>query len=215
MTTLHAPETHLAQVLRADRGAPDGALPLAKNLIGAGAGAALFGVGLASFSMHPMQVLASGLKMPVLLLGTALLCFPTFYLLQVSRSDDPLTLGQALRILATALAATGYTWAALSPPVLFLVATSHYYVLARCIAVVVGAAGGVVGLARFRSLCRQHWSSDPSPFERWALRPFALLFSAVGGQLAWVLRPFIGSPFMDFVWLRSLGSTPMLMLLGS
>ena len=29
-----------------------------------------------------------------------------------------------------------------------------------------------------------------------------LLFSLVGGQMAWVLRPFIGSPEMPFAWLR-------------
>lgn len=34
-------------------------------------------------------------------------------------------------------------------------------------------------------------------------RIWVLVFSIVGAQMAWVLRPFIGNPALDFAWLRS------------
>ncbi len=213
-TSVDVEDTYIAAVLRAPKLASPTQGSLLRDLTGATLGAALYGLGLASFSGNPMQLLASGIKMPILLIGAALLCFPTFHFVQIAHSRDPLNLKDALRVVSTALAATGFTWAALSPPVLFLVTTSHYYGLARGIAVAVGAAGGVVGLIRFRTLLRAHWQQEPQPAERWAMRLYGLLFSVVGLQLAWVLRPFIGSPFLDFTWFRALGSTPLAMLFG-
>lgn len=206
--------TYLSGVLRAPVSRRASTTALLRNLGTATLGAVLYGVGLAIFSGDPLQVTASALKMPLLLLGTALLCFPTFHLVQTSHASHPLSLQDALRTMSTALAATGFTWAALSPPVLFLVTTSHDYALARVIAVLVGAAGGIVGLNRFRKLVAQLNQDAPGPAMRRSLWLFSLLFSMVGLQLAWVLRPFIGSPYMAFTWFRELGSTPITFLLG-
>ena len=54
---------------------------------------------------------------------------------------------------------------------------------------------------------------DPGPLDRLDDQPlgakvklvftcWVFLFAFVGAQMAWVLRPFIGSPTMDFAWLR-------------
>lgn len=213
METPSAPDTYLTSVFR-DGDAVHGTPRVLGHLAAATIGAALFGLGLAAFSANGAQLLASGVKLPILLLGSALLCFPTFHLVQVSQSAQPMTLFQAFRGLSMALAATGTTWAALAPPVLFLVVTSQAYDLAKLIAVCVGGVGGLVGMLRFRRVCRDHWDAAPGIGERAAFLLFAGLFAVVGGQLAWVLRPFIGSPFLDFTWLRALGTTPFTTLVG-
>lgn len=214
MSNLQPTETYLSTVLRAPDVETSPSISVARDVLAAAAGAALFGLALAAFSHNPQQMFASALKLPLLLLGTALLCLPTFHLVQVGRAEAPLPLSQTLRIQSTALAATGLTWAALSLPVLFLVATTQQYVLARVIAVLVGAAGGMVGLSRFRTLCAACQSGNPTASDSWSIRLYLMLFSVVGLQLAWSLRPFIGSPLMDFTWFRAVGTTPLAMIFG-
>ena len=34
-------------------------------------------------------------------------------------------------------------------------------------------------------------------------RIWVILFGLVGAQMAWVLRPFIGAPNLDFTWFRA------------
>ncbi len=48
--------------------------------------------------------------------------------------------------------------------------------------------------------------AQPSPGRAMALRIFQVwlvIYAMVGAQMGWVLRPFIGSPTMDFAWFRS------------
>ena len=48
--------------------------------------------------------------------------------------------------------------------------------------------------------------AQPSPGRARALRIFQVwlvIYAMVGAQMGWVLRPFIGSPTMDFAWFRS------------
>jgi hypothetical protein len=172
---------------------------LGRSLLHAGlavGAAAIFGACLGSYSLDVRQIFASALKTPLLLLGTGFVCFPSWYLLQFT-TDQPPTLAEAFRIQVTALLATASVWAALSPPLLVLSLSLQHYDLARVIAVVVAAAGGLVGLRRFAAL-----GGGMRP----ALMLHYLVFGAVGAQLAWILRPFVGSPFEPFQLLRSLGS---------
>ena len=179
-------------------------------------GAAIFGVALGIYAQTFGQITASGLKLPILLLGTALLCFPVFHLLQSGRARHPLGLEASVALQTTALAATAVVWGSLAPAVIFLVSSTQHYRLCQFLAVGVGAAGGVVGLgtllAGYRTLCEGR-AREPEEDRRgllrraWNLdRPLAayfFLFGCVGGQLAWVLRPFIGSPTLPFQIFRA------------
>jgi hypothetical protein len=140
--------------------------------------------------------------MPLLLLGTTLLCFPTFFVIQLARAKKPLSLMEAAMLQSTALMATGAVWAALSPPLLFLVVTSKQYVLARILAGLVGAVGGLVGLRRFGRLYREAAGEEAGPM-RWLVRGYFAIYGVVGVQLAWTIRPFIGSPFRPFELIRA------------
>jgi len=180
-------------------------------------GSFIFGAALGCYALTARQVLSSALKVPVLLLGTAALCFPAFYVLQALRDSQPLSLGRAAAIQSLALATTASLWAVLAPPLLFLITSCADYKLAQVLALLIGFAGGCAGLGRFFSAYRVASECSGSQHNRWAMLAYLVTFSAVGGQLAWVLRPFIGDPSLDFSLFRHLGGnmfSHMLSLLG-
>jgi hypothetical protein len=168
------------------------------------AAAAVFGATLGAYGHSAAQILSSAIKVPLLLVGSAALCFPTFHVLQVLRAPKALSLKQSVALHTTSLSAIALIWAAFSLPLFFLVGTTQHYTLAQFLALAVGGAGGVVGLVRllagYRKLCHQE---NEKPRTKVLLLYFAI-HSLVGAQLAWVLRPFIGSPTLGFQLFRDL-----------
>lgn len=179
------------------------ALPklISRALIWSAVGSIVFGASLGIFAGNPLQILASAAKLPILLLGAALLCFPTFHVIQVLRASKPVSLSQAAAVQSRALAATAVTWAAFALPLFFLVGTTSHYRFAQFLALGVGVAGGVVGFRRlvvgYRRIC------VPAEKNRF-IYLYLLVFGAVGAQLALVLRPFVGSPYLEFQSFRNL-----------
>jgi hypothetical protein len=168
------------------------------------AGCVFFGAALGSYALTVHQILASAIKVPLLLIGTSLLCFPAFFVLHAVLSSSPLSLMRAATMQALALAVTGISWGAFAPPLLFLVTSTAHYKLAQVLAVLIGVTGGVLGLGRFLST---FGATQPTGADRQglALVVYLVLFAAVGGQLAWVLRPFIGDPALPFELFRNPG----------
>lgn len=168
------------------------------------ASAACFGVALGAHAGTKEQMLASAIKVPLLLLGTALVCFPTFHVLQVLRSPAPLTLAQSLALQCSSLLAVALLWASFAPPLLFLITTGDDYRLAQILAILIGAFGGLVGMVRlvrgFRELCQPDGTLRGSE----VVLVHLLAFSMVGAQMSWMLRPIIGSPNMPFQIFRQL-----------
>ena len=178
-----------------------------RGLLTAVAGSAVFGLAVGVYAGTVGQALASLLKMPSLLVCTTLLTFPSFFVLQSWRAPRPLDWRRAMALLATMLGATGLVWGALAPPVLFLVASIRNYDLAQFLSLLVGAFGGLVGLAvlvaGYRRLCDPLGNIFRSKF----LVLYFVIFGAVGAQLAWMLRPYVGSPSLPFQLFRSPGPT--------
>lgn len=180
----------------------------------AAAGSALFGAALGSYAQAPLQILASALKLPLLVLGTAAICFPTFFVVQTLRGRRPLSPLRAVAVQLNALAVTGTVWGSFSLPVLFLVGTTGHYELAHWLALSIGAAGGAAGFSRFRgAYCACSGAESPRS-ALGGLAPYFVLFAAVGGQLAWTLRPFIGSPSLGFQMFRPLEGNLFTHILG-
>lgn len=177
---------------------------LRRQLILAAVGATLFGAALGTYGWNLEQVMASAVKAPLLLLGATALCFPSFYVLQLLRASRPATLARAAALQAAALGATGAVWGSLSLPLVFLTTTTVHYRLTQFLALVIGAGGGLAGARRLAKLYRAV-CEDGGPRRRLIiLLPYVVLYGAVGGQLAWLLRPFIGSPELPFQLFRPL-----------
>ncbi len=179
-----------------------GRMHVAQALLCSMGGAGLFGIALGSFGGSLAQMLSSGLKAPMLLLGTTALCLPAFHVMQLTRSPRPLSLGQSLSIQAHALAAIGLWWGALALPLLFMASTVQHYRLAQALALVVGALGGAVGLHRFH----RSFSAASGAAPRGMLAAWFVLYGVVGAQLSWFLRPFLGAPDQPFELIRGLRS---------
>ncbi|MCH9681666.1 MAG: hypothetical protein K0V04_09555 [Deltaproteobacteria bacterium] len=177
-------------------------------------GTSLFGLALGSFNGSALQMVSSALKAPMLLLGTTALCFPAFFVMQLTQVQRPLSLRSALSVQAHALAATAVWWGALALPLLFLASTAHHYRLAQGLALVVGAVGGLAGLRRFRQRFRLRSSLGDHNLLRGSMAAYFALYGVVGAQLSWFLRPFVGDPERGFELVRGLESNFFAFVLG-
>jgi len=168
-------------------------------------GAAVFGLATAQFGMSPLQLLASMLKLPVLIFATTLACFPTFFVVQYAFSPRPLSLHAAGLLQLKAVAITALSWAVISMPLGILLSSARSYVTAKLLVTVVGAAGGALGsLFLVRGFYAAACTAERR-VSRWILILYCVVFGLVGSQLAWNLRPFVGQPDEGFVLYRPLG----------
>jgi len=146
------------------------------------------------------QLLYSGVKVPLLLLATFLLCLPSFFVLNMvaGLSED---FGQAVRALIGAQSCVTVILASLAPLTIVWYLSSGDYrqaILFNAGMFGVASIGAQVVVRRYyRPLIRR------SPRHRLMLRCWLLLYVFVGVQMGWVLRPFIGHPQLPVAFFRA------------
>lgn len=178
-----------------------------------------------------MQVLASMVKVPVLFLLTLAVTLPSLYVFN-ALVGSRLTLPAVVRLLVATLGVLTAVLSSLGPIVAFFSVSSTSYPFVLLMNVAVFGLAGVLGLMfLLRTLHRLSLASvappttetDPEPAETAPEPPGALerlddrslsrhvtaifrvwiiLFSIVGAQMGWVLRPFVGNPNLPFTWFR-------------
>jgi hypothetical protein len=170
------------------------------------AGSALYGATLGSW--HGARLaLYCAIKLPVVLIGTATLTFP-FQWIAARLCGVPLRLAAAAGSSVRALAVASLVLAALAPvAALFIAAapppgtgarTSHNLLYLMHTAVL--AAAGMLGAARLNDQLRAR-----APRRAAARAAFVLwvaTFAGVAGEVAWILRPFVGSVYLPLQFLR-------------
>lgn len=179
------------------------------------AGAVLFGAWTGLYSLTFVQFLASALKAPLLLLGTTAVCFPTFFVVQYVVAPRAMSLRAAGLLQASTLAVIGVTWMVVALPCSLFLANSESYAAAKWLVTFVAAFGGLLGMFWFARGFRNATSTETRPGSIVLLLPYCLLYGLVGAQLAWSLRPFIGSPSLEFTLFRGMGGSLFDSLLGS
>ena len=137
------------------------------------------------------QALYSALKVPLLLLGTSLIAWPSFLVLNtlVGLRRD---LARATTALMAAQAGLAIVLASLAPLTLVWYASSSSYADAlRC-------NGMMFAVACFAGqwLLRDHYRLliERDARHRWMFWTWLLIYIFVAIQMAWVLRPFVGDP---------------------
>jgi hypothetical protein len=166
--------------------------------------AAVYGAAMGTFGGfeggRALQVVFSAIKVPLLFLTTFGLCLPTFFVVNTLfglRSDFP----RAVRALLGAQAAMAIVLCSCAPFTLLVYGSTRNYswVLLWNGALFAAAslAGQVVVRAAYRPLVRQ------DPRHGAMLRVWLGLYVAVAIQLAWVLRPFVGSPTSPIEFFRA------------
>jgi hypothetical protein len=154
--------------------------------------------GLAPARLH--QLLYSGVKVPLLLLATFLLCLPSFFVINTVaglRED----FHEVLRAVVATQSCITVVLAGLAPITAFWYLSCDNYrqaVLFNAIMFGIGSIAAQVVVRRYYGpLIRR------SPRHRQLLWAWFFLYAFVGVQMAWILRPFIGNPGGPVTFFRS------------
>jgi hypothetical protein len=142
-------------------------------------------------AVRPLQALYSAIKVPLLLMAAFGLSLPSFFVINalVGLRED---FGRSLRALLTAQAGLTIILASLAPfTVLRYVSSTDYAsaILFNAAMFAVASLAAQILLRRlYAPLIRRHYA------HRWMMWVWLVIYAFVGVQLAWVARPFIGSP---------------------
>ena len=149
---------------------------------------------------RPLQMLYSGLKVPLLLLASFALSLPSLWVINalLGLAAD---FSQVLRALLAAQAALTLVLLSLAPFTLFWYASVSDYQLAILF------NAGMFTIASFTAqiLLRRYYRPliARQPRHRWLLRLWLIIFAFVGIQMGWVLRPFLGNPGLPVQFFRA------------
>lgn len=152
-----------------------------------------------------IQVGLVALKIPLLFLLTLAVCALALYILNLVFGLG-LRFVPAITLMLFALAATGVLLAVFAPIVLFFTAvTANYHFMKVMHVLVFGIAGlygvKVLGDGLWR-LTKPDTPEDPAAaYGAWmrakvVLCSWLVLYCLVGAQVAWTLKPFLGTPYL-------------------
>lgn len=162
-------------------------------------GGALHGFALGASSGEPLLALYSGLKIPLLLLCSCLVTLPNFYVLHAVLGLAP-DFRAACRGLWAAQAALAAALGALAPVVVFVFVSSDNGYLLTLADGLLFAIAVAVG----QTVLRRHYAPllRRDRRHRITLICWAVLYVFFAIQLAWVLRPFLGTRGYPVEFLR-------------
>ncbi len=146
------------------------------------------------------QILVSGVKVPLFLLGAFALSLPSFFVLN-SLLGVRADFGTALLALTRSQAGLAVVLAALAPYTLFWYASSANYPWALMVNGLMFALASLAGQFLLRVFYRPLIARQP--VQRWLLRIWLVVYVFVAIQLAWFLRPFVGQPDAPVQFFRS------------
>jgi hypothetical protein len=154
-----------------------------------------------SFGWEFLMMLVTGVKVPVLFLLTLLIVLMPIY---VSSSFIGMraSFSQVVALLLATLAVTTVILAGMASVAFFFALTTRSYTFMKLLHVAIFTYAGVMGLA-----CLVHWFKAlfgdwATGSRRWLLTGWLVLYMFVGTQLAWVMRPFVGSPGVKYTIFR-------------
>lgn len=161
-------------------------------------------MGLASEAHALPQMFSSAIKLPVLFLITLVICTPSLYFFNLLFGSRQ-TLGQNIALILTAVTVTSVLLVSMAPVALFFLSSAGGYEFFKLLNVGIFIVAGLMGISFLRQGFGASVDADNAEGRR-ARRAFFLawvvLYAFVGVQMAWTLRPFIGSPGRDFEIVR-------------
>lgn len=199
-------------------------------VVGLGLGAA-YGLCMGLFSVFRgaedavLRVVATTLKVPLLFVLTLAVTYPSLYVVS-AMFDSKLRHRETLRHLFAAMTVNLALLASFGPVTAFFTASTESYAFMLLLNVVFFAVAGIAGLTFLDRALKSVFEepSEPAPepepqgapglraqrqapqrvsSSRRVFKFWILIYSVVGAQMGWVLRPFVGSPSLPFEWFRS------------
>lgn len=180
------------------KGAP--AMALLSIIVFAGA---IHGIGMGSFQctswVRASLLLYGGLKVPILLLGSALVCLPGFVLANAALGLS-FAVRRALQAIFAGQAVVALSLCSLTPLVLFCYACGADHRAA----LLVNAGAFSCAALRGQLAIRRHYAPLVAENAKHRLLLWAWVGSYVfvGIQMGWLLRPFVGDPAKPVTFLR-------------
>ncbi|MDY6781994.1 MAG: actin-binding WH2 domain-containing protein [Cyanobacteriota bacterium] len=167
---------------------------------------ALYGAIMGSYS-GGLQMLASAAKLPALYLLTLLICLPSLFFFEVV-SGSKYSFAQYQALLLVAMSSMGIILFGFAPISLFFRLSVGDYTFFKLLNVVILAIAGVLGIQFFyrSAIALREKESEPPKHRPSVLQAWLILYAFVGSQLGWTLRPFFGSPGLEFQLFRNLES---------
>ena len=173
----------VAEQCRSDR---DVAAIARTALITLAVAATAFGAAVGSWR-GGKQIAFAALKMPIGILGTLAIAAPAFYVL-AAIFGRPWALRPVLSLVLAAGARFSLVLLAMTPPLWLTIDFGAHYDVVKVVATVAYALAGLAGLeVLVRGL-------GDGPGKHMTIGLFVAVFLLIGGQNAWVLRPYLGLP---------------------
>jgi len=206
-------------------------LPRDKLIVAALVLGAIYGLFMGIFAvLRPEQpsvpqLLATIVKVPLLFLATLVVTFPSLYVFS-ALANSSLRGADTVRLLVAAITVNLALLASFGPVTGFFTLSTNSYPFLVVLNVLFFAISGFVGLAFLKKALGSLFASAPTaPFtvpvpdappsgaelsrHRHAAQTgkriftiWTITYALVGAQMAWILRPFIGTPTQPFTFFR-------------
>jgi hypothetical protein len=162
-----------------------------------------YGVIMGSYN-SAIQAISTGLKLWLLFTLTLVICFPSFYIVQLILGSK-IKISQLLIILLSGFVMVSVTMLAFAPIILFFQLSGDNYHFLQLLHVFVFGFSGVFGMKVVLDALTAIFEGKNiypkiglSVFKIWVV-----IFAFVGIQLSWNMRPFLGSKSMEFQLFRT------------
>ena len=164
-----------------------------------------FAYGLVMGSYNSIQqAMLTGVKIWLLMFLTMLICFPSFYIVQLILGSK-MAIKQLLILLLSGFIVVTTVMVAFAPIVLFFQLSGDNYQFMQLLHVFVFLFSGFYGMKIvLEALKRVFESNEVYPkIGLTVFKVWVVIFAFVGMQLSWNLRPFIGSKDLPFELFRT------------
>jgi len=163
----------------------------------------IYGIVMGSYNGF-LQSLVTGIKMPCLIFLSLLICFPALYVIQYMIGST-MTLYQMANIILSGFIVFTTITLSFAPIVIFFMITSDNYSFLKLLHVAIFAFSGIFavktiinGLSFSCEKKNIYPKLGMNIFKIWII-----IFAFVSSQLAWNLRPFVGSHDLPFELFRA------------
>jgi hypothetical protein len=162
----------------------------------------LYGIIMGSYNGW-LQSIVTGIKIPVLILLSLLICFPALYVIQ-SMIGSTMTISQMTKIIFSGFFVFSTIDLSFGPIVIFFMITSNSYSFLKLLHVAIFVFSGIFAIKTIISGLKFSCEKK-NLYPRLGLTIFKIwvfILAFVSSQLAWNLRPFVGSRDLQFELFR-------------
>jgi len=151
-----------------------------------------------------IQALSTGFKIWLLISATLIICFPSFYIVQLILGSK-IKIRQLLVVLLAGFVMMAVTMLAFAPIVLFFQLSGDNYEFLQLLHVAVFGFSGIFGMkVVLEALKAIYEGNDVYPkISLTIFKIWVVIFAFVGMQLSWNMRPFLGNKSSNFELFRS------------